>query len=338
VKAAIFRSIGNVEVAEVPIPEPEPGQVQVRVHYCGICGSDLDAYETGTYEAGLVIGHEFAGEISSLGAGVYGWQVGDRVTVNSIIPCGACAFCHHGQFSLCEDLYMVGVSHDGGCAEYVVVPAEALLRVPDSMSLRHAALTEPLANALRAVRLSRLQVGDTVLVVGAGPIGLCCIAAARLAGARRIFATEISTRRAAVARQLGAAEVLDPLGDNLYTALDRLTGGQGPDVVIIAAGVPAAIEEAFTLVRKGGQIVFIGMCEEPVMADFMTVVINELSVQGSYGGCEEFALAMEILAQGRIDVKPLISHEIALDDIVAKGFKVLLQPGTEAVKILVRPT
>jgi (R,R)-butanediol dehydrogenase/meso-butanediol dehydrogenase/diacetyl reductase len=337
-KAAIFHGIGEIEVAEVPIPEPEPGQVQIKVHYCGICGSDLDAYKTGTYEPGLIIGHEYAGEISALGEGVYGWQVGDRVTVNSVVSCGHCHFCHQGRFSLCEDLYMVGVSHNGGCAEYTVAPAEALLRVPDHVPLRHAALTEPLANAIRAVRLSHLKVGDRVLVVGAGPIGLSCITVARLAGARAIYATEVSARRAAAARQLGAVEVFNPLEDNLYTALDRLTEGRGPDIVIIATGVPAAIEEAITLVRKGGQLVFIGLCEHPVMTDFMTVVMNELSIQGSYCGYEEFALALDYLAQGRIDAQAFISHEIALDDIVEKGFKVLVQPGTDAVKILVRPT
>jgi (R,R)-butanediol dehydrogenase/meso-butanediol dehydrogenase/diacetyl reductase len=197
---------------------------------------------------------------------------------------------------------------------------------------------DPLADGLHAIRVSRLRAGDRVLVVGAGPIGLSCIVGARLAGARAIYATEVSARRAAAARQLGADQVLNPLEDNLYTALDRLTEGRGPDIVIIATGVPAAIEEAITLVRKGGQLVFIGLCEHPVMTDFMTVVMNELSIQGSYCGYEEYEMVLDYMAQGRFDPEPLVSHEIALDDIVEKGFKVLVQPGTDAVKILVRPT
>ncbi|MCD6554857.1 MAG: galactitol-1-phosphate 5-dehydrogenase [Anaerolineae bacterium] len=335
-KAAILRGSGQIEVVEMPVPEPGPGEVVIKVHYCGICGSDIDAYETGTYEPGLIIGHEFAGEIVSTGERVYGLDVGDLVAVNSIVPCGMCYFCRHGMGGQCEDVIQPGVSHNGGMAEYAKVPAPAVHRLPAGMTTRQAVLTEPLGNALHAVRLSALKPGDRALVMGAGPIGLLTLQCARLAGAREVYVTELSPSRARLAAQLGATMVLNPQKDNLFIALDEPTEGLGPDVIFVCAGVPAAIEDAITLVRKGGQIVVVGIAEEPVTADFMTVVLSEVSIKGSYGGYEEMPLALDFIAQGRVAVESLISHEIALEDVVEQGFEMLTHPPHEAVKVLVK--
>lgn len=335
-KAAVFRGVGRIEIADLPVPEPGPGEVVIKVHYCGICGSDIDAYEVGTYEAGLVIGHEFAGEIVSTGRRVYGLEVGDLVAVNGIVPCGLCYFCRHGMGGQCEDVVQPGVSHNGGMAEYAKVPAPAVCRLPEEVTTRQAVLTEPLGNALHAVRLSALKPCDRVLVMGAGPIGLLTLQCARLAGARAVYVSEVNPARAALAGQLSATAVFDPTQDNLFVALDELTDGLGPDVIFVCAGVPAAIEDAITLVRKGGQIVVVGICEEPVTADFMTVVLSEVSIKGSYGGYEEVPVALDFIAQGRVDVESLISHEIALEDVVEQGFEVLTHPPHEAVKIVVK--
>ncbi|MBC7250835.1 MAG: zinc-binding dehydrogenase [Anaerolineae bacterium] len=335
-KAAVFRGVGRIEIADLPVPEPGPGEVVIKVHYCGICGSDIDAYEVGTYEAGLVIGHEFAGEVVSTGRRVYGLEAGDLVAVNGIVPCGLCYFCRHGMGGQCEDVVQPGVSHNGGMAEYAKVPAPAVCRLPEGVTTRQAVLTEPLGNALHAVRLSALKPCDRVLVMGAGPIGLLTLQCARLAGARAVYVSELNPTRAALARQLGATAVFNPEQDNLFVALDELTDGLGPDVIFVCAGVPAAIEDAITLVRKGGQIVVVGISEEPVTADFMTVVLSEVSIKGSYGGYEEVPVALDFIAQGRVDVESLISHEIALEDVVEQGFEVLTHPPHEAVKIVVK--
>ncbi len=336
-KAAIFRGIGKIEVAEAPIPTPGPDEVLIKVHYCGICGSDVDAYKTGTYEAGVIIGHEMGGEIVEVGDEVWGWQPGDRVTVNGVIPCGKCWFCHHNRPSLCEDMQMTGITFDGAFAEYMVAPVAGLHRLPDEVSTRQAALVDPLATALHGVRLSALRPGDHVLVMGAGPIGLMTIQAALLAGARSVLVTEISPRRMELARQMGATAVLHPMRDNLFVAMDRWTEGRGPDVVFVCAGIPAVLEDAVTLARKGGQIFVLGISEHPVEADFMTVVLNELDIRGGYCGYEEYPMCIDLIAQGRVDVESMVTHEIPLDDIVSQGFEVLMQPETEAGKILVKP-
>jgi (R,R)-butanediol dehydrogenase/meso-butanediol dehydrogenase/diacetyl reductase len=335
-KAVVFRGIGQIEIADLPGPEPGPGEVVIKVHYCGICDSDINAYEAGTYESGLIIGHEFAGEIVSTGERVYGLDVGDLVAVNAIVPCGICYFCRHGIGEQCEDMIQPGVRHDGGMAEYARVPAPAACRLPAGVTTRQAVLTEPLGNALHAMRLSGLRPGERVLVMGAGPIGLLALQCALLAGAREVYVTELSPTRAALATRLGATAVLNPGEDNLFIALGEPTEGLGPDVIFVCAGEPAVIEDAIALVRKGGQIVVMGVAKEPVGADFMTVVLNEVSIKGSCGGYEEMPMALDFIAQGRVDVESLISHEIALDDVAERGFEVLTHPPHEAVKIVVK--
>jgi (R,R)-butanediol dehydrogenase/meso-butanediol dehydrogenase/diacetyl reductase len=335
-KAAIFRGAGHIEVTEVPTPEPMPGEVLVRVHYCGICGTDLEAYQTGMYEPGLVIGHEFAGEIVALGEGVQGWAIGERVTADNALPCGRCWFCRQGRPSLCQELLSPGITLDGGMAEYVRLPVLLLHRLPQGVSTRQGALVEPLTIALHGVRSSALKPGDWALVLGAGPIGLLTLQCALLAGARQVLVVEVNPKRAAIARELGAASVLHPQRDNLAVEVAARTDGLGPDVVYVCTGAAPAFESALGLVRRGGQVFVLGLCPEPVPTDFMSVVLSELDIRGGYLGHGAFPAALDYLAQGRVRVDPLISHEIALEDVVEQGFEQMLRADTEAIKVLVR--
>ena len=335
-KAAMFRGAGQVEVTEVPVPQVGPGEVLVRVHYCGICGSDIEAYRAGTHEPGRVIGHEFAGEVVAVGQGVHRWAVGDRVTVNDAIPCGRCLFCRRGQPALCDDLLMPGVTLDGGMAEAVALPARALHRLPEGVSMRQGALAEPLAVALHGVRRSALRPGDRALLIGAGPIGLLTLQCALLAGAREVYVSETNAARAALAEQLGATAVFDPTEHNLAVELDARTEGQGPAVIYICTGSAAAFEDAITLVGKGGQILLLGLGVEPAATDTRTLALHELNIQGSYLGYGEFPAALDYIAQGRVNVKTLISHEITLEDVAAQGFALLDQPDVEVVRVLVK--
>jgi len=335
-KAAVFLGAGNIEVKDILNPVPEDDEVVIRVGYCGICGSDLEAYATGMYETGLVIGHEFAGTIVQVGSGVSGWRVGDRVVVGDAVPCGECPPCREGRLDACESLTMIGVTHDGAMAEYVRFVAAGLHRLPVQVTLRQGALAEPLSVALHGVRRSRLKPGDVAVVMGAGPIGLLTLQCALLAGARRVAVTEVDPVRAALAGRLGAAIVLDPRRDNVGVALSQLTDGRGPDLIFICTGAPDPYRDAISLVRKGGQVFLLGLCVEPVETDFMSVAMGELSIEGSFAGWAEMAAAVEFIAQRRVDVEALISHEIPLDAVVEQGFCHLADPGSGAVKILVR--
>jgi (R,R)-butanediol dehydrogenase/meso-butanediol dehydrogenase/diacetyl reductase len=335
-KAAVFRGPGHVEVTEVPRPEPGPGEALLRVHYCGICGSDLEAYHTGMYERGLVIGHEFAGEIAAVGDKVHGWSRGDPVTADNVLPCGHCWFCRHGRASLCQEMLSPGITLDGGMAEYVRLPVPLLHRLPPGVSTRQGALVEPLTIAVHGVRSSAMRAGDQVVVLGAGPIGLLTLQCALLAGARRAWVVEPNARRTALALELGATGVFHPQRDNLAVEIARQTRGLGPDVVFVCTAAPSAYQDALMLVRRGGQVFVLGLCVEPVPTDFFSLVLGELSIGGGYLGHGAFPAALDYLAQRRVQVEPLISHEIRLEELTERGFGELLKPGTEAVKILVR--
>jgi 2-desacetyl-2-hydroxyethyl bacteriochlorophyllide A dehydrogenase len=335
-RAAVFRGLGDIEVADVPTPRPGPGEVLVQVHYCGICGSDLEAYETGMYQPGLVIGHEFAGEVVALGESAHGWAVGDRVVADNVLPCGQCWFCEHGRASLCQRMLSPGITLDGGMAEFVSLPVELLHRLPQGMTTRQGALVEPLSIALHGVRSSALRVGDRALVLGAGPIGLLTVQCAHLAGARQVLAVEVNPTRAALAHELGAAAVLSPQEDNLAVEVGARTEGLGPDVVFVCTAAPAAYQDALTLVRRGGQVFVLGLSVEPVPTDFMTLVLGELNIRGGYLGHGVFPAALDYIAQGRVKVEPLITHEIGLQELVQGGFRELLRQDTDAVKVLVR--
>ena len=231
---------------------------------------------------------------------------------------------------------MIGVTHDGAMAETVKVPARGLHRLPEQVTLRQGALAEPLAVALHGVRRSRLKPGDHALVMGAGPIGLLTLQCARLAGARTVTVTEVDATRAALAERLGATAVLNPTRENVGVALASLTGGQGPEVVYICTGAPEPYRDAVSLVRKGGQVYVLGLCVEPVEADFMSVVLNDLCIEGSLAVRTGFPAAIDFIAQGRVDVEALVSARDPLDEIVTGGFQRLTTPGSGAVKVLVR--
>lgn len=335
-QAAVFHGAEQIEVMQVPKPEPQPDEVLMRNAYCGICGSDLEAYHTGMYEPGMIIGHEFSGTIEAVGAAVEGWRVGDRVVVNDVIPCGKCKACREGHLDECESTTLIGLTSNGGFAEYTAITARGLHRLPASVTLRQGALVEPLSVALHGVYKSRVKPGDYVLVMGAGPIGLLVLQCARLAGAREVMVTEVDPTRARLAQRLGAARVLDPRHENVGVEFAAATGQRGPDVIYVCTGAPNAFSDAISLARRGGQIFVVGVSVEPVVADFLTVAMNELCIEGSFAGRCEFPAAIDFLAQCRINVDALVSHEIPLDHIVADGFERLSHPGSGAIKILAR--
>ncbi len=335
-KAAVFQGAGEIEVKEVPCPEPGPKEALIKVDYCGICGSDLEAYETGMYEPGMIIGHEMGGMIVSVGADVRGWKPGDRVTVDDVLPCGKCWFCKHKRPALCSEMAMTGITINGGMAEFVSLPVELLYRLPEGLSTRQAALVEPLAVALHGINTSNLQMGDDVLVMGAGPIGLFTLQAARTLGAGKVFVSEIDKQRAELARDLGAEEAFHPVKDNLAVEMRQRTEGLGPAMVFVCTGAAGAYPEAFNLVRRGGQVFVLGVCVEPVPTDFMSIVMNEISVGGGYTGHGAFPEAIELAAGGNVQVDPLVSDEIRLEEVVEAGFERLRAPGSGAVKVLVR--
>ena len=334
-KAAVFMGQKNIQVLNVPKPLIRADEVLVKVAYCGICGSDVTAYKTGNYVVGLTIGHEFSGIIERVGSRAEDLKVGDRVTGNGVIPCRECSFCLDGKPSLCESMDMPGVTSNGAFAEYVKLPARVVYKLPEELSLLDAPLVDPLACILHPINLSSFKPLDSILIQGAGPLGVLTLETLKRSGAKKIIVAEISKGRKRLAQELGADRVIDPREENLPAIIERETDGLGVDVLFDTTGVPETLSENFTLVKKGGEIMVVGITEDPTPADFFTVVLNELTIKGAYCGFNEYPSAIEMLSKGSISAGKIITSVIELDEISEKGFKPLMEPVREC-KIVVK--
>jgi (R,R)-butanediol dehydrogenase/meso-butanediol dehydrogenase/diacetyl reductase len=344
-KVPVFTDLQKIEFVEKPKPEIRPGEVLVKVEYCGICGSDVHGYLNGIMvPPGTVMGHECCGFVSEVGDGVKNFQLGDRVAVKPSPQCGECYWCQRGQYSICPKALerAIGISpnYDGAFAEYIRIqyPNEMLFKLPSEVSFKEAALIEPLATSLHAVRMARFRPGDRVVIIGAGMIGLGTLQFVRLAGAGRIIVLEISSEKSHIARELGAHEVMNPLAerDDLREKILDLTHGIGADVVFECAGVPMAFQTSIEYVKRGGQVMVVGINDKEVAINNFMMVICEVEMKGVLGYYDEFEYVIEFLHQSKIRTEPLISDIIRLTELEEQGFKRLIA-SQDMVKILVRP-
>lgn len=322
-RAAVLRAPNDMALAEAPDPRPEAGDLVLRVRAATICGTDIRILR-GRKTAGVrypsIIGHEFSGEVVE---GAEGFPVGTRVGVCPSIPCGRCAQCLRGRENLCPDQQAMGYGIDGAFAEFVRIPARAVAMgnvqvLPDSMSFAEAALAEPLACVLNGQNRVALTQGDTVAILGAGPIGLLHVHLARLRGAARVIVSEPSAQRREVALAAGADVVIDPTAEDLGARVREETGGLGADVVICAIGIPALATQAIGLASLGGRVsLFAGFSKgETASLDVNAIHYDELRVTGSFGLSRlDYATSLRILADRRIDARPLITHRYALDEV-----------------------
>ncbi|HVT97495.1 MAG TPA: galactitol-1-phosphate 5-dehydrogenase [Acidobacteriaceae bacterium] len=320
-KSLLLREYGRLEIAEMPQPEPAPGEVLVRVAACGICGSDVHGYDgsSGRRIPPLVMGHEAAGTVAAVGAGVQGFHPGDRVTFDSTVYCGACDYCRRGEMNLCDRREVVGVScgdyrRHGAFAEFVTVPERIVYKLPDAMGFSEAAMLEAISVALHAVHLSGDSKGKTALVVGAGMIGLLTMQAAKALGYARVMIADIDATRLDLARNLGADDALHLTGASLVAEVQKQTGGHGADVVLEAVGRNETIAASIDAVRKGGTVVLIGNIKPEVNLPLQKVVSRQIRLQGSAASCGEYPEAMELVANGKIRIEPLITAVASLEE------------------------
>jgi len=332
--AAVLHQAKDVRVAEVTDPKPAADEVLIRIRACGVCGTDNSLYK-GEYPANypVVIGHEFAGDVVAVGDAVRGLAAGERVTVDPNRVCHACPYCQSGNEHLCEALSSMGVHRDGADAELCVMPATNVYRIPSSLSYEEAAFTEPLACAVHGVDLAGVRLGDTVLVVGGGPMGNLITQCAAHAGAAAIVVSEPIALRRELAGAHGATHLIDPTRQEVGQELKKIRR-IGADVVFEVAGSSAAQAACIPLARKGGTVMFFGVSPQDRLIQVNPFVINEneLRVLGSFNNQFATARAVELLAGGVVRVQKLISHRLALKDYL-EVFR--LFGGKDTMKLMV---
>ena len=342
-KALLLSEYNRLEMVEVPMPRPGPEEVLIRVEACGICGSDVHGFDgsTGRRIPPIIMGHEAAGTITSVGSGVTEYRPGARVTFDSTIYCGKCEYCRRGEMNLCENRQILGVStpdfrRPGAFADYVVVPERVLYHLPEAVKFEEAAMVEPLAVAVHAVTVSEIAKGSTALVVGAGMIGLLVMQVLRDAGCTSVIVSDIDDTRLKLAEELGATVVLNARRFDVPAEVLKHTNGAGVDVALEAVGSTATIRTAIESVRKGGTVTLIGNVAPTVEIPLQAVVSRQLRLQGSAASSGEYPECIEMLARGAIKVTPLITAVAPLED-GASWFERLHAREPNLMKIVLSP-
>jgi len=325
-RAAIFEGIGRMTVKEAPDPTAEPGGAVVRVRACAVCGSDVRIFRHGNARVvpPQVLGHEIAGEVVAVGEGVDKFKAGDRVAIGADVPCGSCAFCEAGIGNNCAINYAMGYQFPGGFAEYVplnkiTVSYGPVHILPDKLSYGEGALAEPLACVLNALELSPVKLGDTVAVIGAGPIGMMICEVAKMSGASKVILVNRSRPRLTLAEKLGAADVyIDSSETDAINAVLNETGGSGVDVVITSNSSGDAQAQALAMAKNRARVNFFGGLPKgtAVTLDTNAIHYKELTVTGAHGSTPAHHVkALALIDSGRIGVKKYLTHSFGLDEI-----------------------
>jgi L-iditol 2-dehydrogenase len=342
-KALVLSAYKQLDIDDVPVPKPKEDELLIRIRACGICGSDVHGYDgsTGRRIPPIVMGHEAAGVVESVGGRVTGFQPGDRVTFDSTVYCGNCFYCERGQVNLCENREVIGVSTPlfrrmGAFAEYVTVPARIAYKLPESLPFSHAALIEAVSVAVHGVSLTPIEPGDTAVVVGSGMIGLLTLQAARQAGAGRVFVVDVDDTRLELARTLGATETFNSKNLDAVRAIQDRTSGRGADVALECVGITDAIALAVESVRKGGAVTLVGNVAPKIELALQSVVSRQIRLQGSCASSGEYPACIAMMARGEIRVEPLVSATAPLEE-GARWFERLYAREPGLLKVVLEP-
>lgn len=344
-KALLLTAPSKLELVDFPEPTPAPDEVVIRIHACGICGSDIHGWDgsTGRRRMPLIMGHEAAGEIVATGPQVSTWRAGDRVTFDSTISCGRCRFCASGQINLCENRRVVGVApaeyrQHGAFAERLALPGRILYRLPDNLPFEQAAMVEPVSIAVHAVQRTKIAAGSTAVVVGSGMIGLLVIQALRWAGATQVVAVDLADNRLELARRLGATHTINSGRTDAAAEVSRITGGLGADTAFEVVGFTPTLNLALAVLKRGGACVLVGNLS-PQTQDFplQTVVTKEITLTGSCASAGEYPLCLDLIARGTIDVRPMIETVAPLADGAAWFERLSARDGGKYMKVILAP-
>lgn len=342
-KALMLTEYLKLEVTEVPEPKIQPNEVLVRVQACGICGSDIHGYDgsTGRRIPPLIMGHEAAGIVEAVGSAVSRFQAGDRVTFDSMVSCGTCHFCRSGHANLCDRRQVLGVScgeyrRHGAFAELIAVPEHIVFALPDTMGFEQAALVEAVSVAVHAVARTPVQLGASAVVVGTGMIGSLVVQALKAAGAGQVIAIDLDDNKLRLAKQLGASHTIRADLEDPVAVVKSLTEGRGADLAMEVVGATPTVKTAIESVRKGGSVCLVGNLSPKIELPLQSVVTREISLLGTCGCNGEYPACLELMGQGRIDVRPLISQKVSLEE-TPDWFERLHRGEPGLMKVIVEP-
>jgi L-iditol 2-dehydrogenase len=344
--AAVYHGKDDVRVETVPVPQIGRGEILVRVHTCGICGTDLKKISTGSHSAPRIFGHEIAGKIAAVGQGVTDFKIGDRVMVFHHIPCGNCYYCERKVFAQCPTYKKVGVTaggHEpsgGGFSEYIRVMdwivKKGVVKIPDHISYEQASYIEPVNTCLKGIETLQLKKGETVLVIGQGPIGIILALLAKRAGGR-VITSDLHQQRLTIAKTLGINEFLEGKGDVVAQARE-LTEGRGADAVIVAVANDSLIQPALDATRPGGRVLlFAQTVRSQAQFDPSSVCMDEKTLLGSYSASVDLQnLSADFVFNSGIDLTRLISHRFPLQQAI-QGLELAANPQPDSMKIVISP-
>jgi len=342
-KALVLQEYKKFAVEDLAVPTPKPGEVLVRVRACGICGSDVHGMDgsTGRRIPPLVMGHEAAGEIAAVGAGVTDWQAGDRVTFDSTVYCGECWFCQRGEVNLCDNRQVLGVScgdyrRQGAFAEYVAVPQRILYRLPDNLTFEQAAMVEAVSVAVHAAARTPNLKDSAAVVVGAGMIGLLVVQVLRVAGCKQIIAIDLEEDRLQLALRRGATTAFKADVADLPAKIKALTNGRGADAAFEVVGLSPTLKTAIDCVRKGGSVTLVGNLKSQVDLPLQAAVTRQLTLIGTCASAGEYPECLKLIASGQVNVTEFISATPPLAE-GAQWFARLYAGEKGLMKVLLKP-
>ncbi len=343
----MLHNVSELRYENVPVPTVKPGTVKVRIGFCGVCGSDIPrCFVKGTYNFPTICGHEFAGTIEEVGEGIVNFSVGDRVAVFPLLWNDDHPACEQGKYAQSDGYDYLGSRSDGAFSEYVIALERNLIKVPDNVTLEEAAMTEPAAVALHAVRRSQFRLGDTVAIFGLGPIGLMVAQWCRGMGASKIILFDILPAKLELAKSLGFEHVFDSRTDDAAESVGALTGGRGVHVAIEAAGVPPTYAAALAVTRRAGRIVLLGnpAADVTLPANLISQVMRrEIDLLGTwnsdysvYSDDDDWRTVLEAMSNGTLNLKPLITHRVELSNGI-EALEMMRDQSEFFAKVLLHP-
>jgi len=343
-KAIVYYGVENIKIEQIPVPECKEDELRVKIDACSVCGTDLKAYKSGNprIKAPIVMGHEFTGTIDIIGKNVKGFAIGERIVMATSVSCGSCYYCKKGNNNLCSDLKPMGFAYNGGMAEYTIIPADAIknghvIKVPKGVKAEHAALAEPLSCAVNSIENCNVKKGDTVVVSGAGPMGIINLCVAKEYGAKKTILSEISENRLQQAGQF-CDRLVNPAKEDLTKVVLEETDGVGADVVIVAAPAAAPQEAALDFVRKRGTVCLFASLpagKSMLNLDSRKIHYGELRIVGSSDSTpKQVAKAVELLQSKDFPADKIASHVLKFEEIL-KAFDLMISG--EALRVILKP-